>query len=143
MSDIKIIAFTGLDGGGKSSAAERLAEQGIPRVTTTDTHEMLDEIGRLVAAGQHTLVVDAVLSLTQLRMLKHTYPAAVTVVAVLSSAHHRLLRRPELSAGELLQRDWQYVEENTVGAVIALADKYIINDGSLDDFLAEVDALIA
>lgn len=141
-SNTKIIALVGLKGAGKSTAAERLAEHGVPRVTATDTHEMLEEISRLIAAGQHTVLVDSLLSLEQLRALQHAHPAAVSVVAVLSSAHHRLLHRPEVSAGDLTQRDWQQAEQTTIGAVITLADRYIVNDGALDDFLQEVDALL-
>lgn len=141
-SNTKIIAFVGLKGAGKSAAAERLAEHSVPRVTATDTHEMLEETARLIAAGQHTLLVDSLLSLEQLRTLQHAHPAAVTVVAILSSAHHRLLRCPDISAGDLTQYDWQQAEQTTIGAVITLADKYIVNDGTLDDFLQEVDTLL-
>lgn len=141
-SNVKIIALVGLAGSGKSSAAERLAEHGVPRVTAATTDEMLDEIDRLIAAGQHTLVIDSLLSLEQLRSLQHAHPAAVAVVAILSSAHHRLLRRPELSAGELTQHDWQQAEQTTIGAVLTLADTYIINDETVDDYLVRVDTLL-
>lgn len=140
---VKIIAFVGLAGGGKSAAVHYFANRGVPKVTATTAEELMAEVNHLLAAGQHTIVIDNLTSIDELKLLKRTHPNAVSVIAIVSSRHHRLQREAGLDAQQLDARDWDAVERGSLGAVIALADHYLVNNSSLDDFHRQLDQLLA
>ena len=138
---VKIIAFVGLTGSGKSTAVKHFTDHGIPKIIATSRDELASEIDDLRAAGQHTVILDGLDSLDTLTWLKHRHPGAVHVVALVSPHRYRIRRTPQLNGTELDQTDWRHVETGTLGAVIALADDYVVNDGSLADLSNRLDTL--
>lgn len=82
-----ILAIIGAPGSGKTTAADYLASQGIPRVrheyndfcNTTD--EVILEIKNLISAGQRTLVLDDIVSVEEYRRLKHEFVGCIKVIA--------------------------------------------------------------
>ena len=139
---IHILTFVGLAGSGKTTAIERCAEHGIPHVSGNSADALSDEINHLAEVGQRILVTDSIDSSEQHRALKNLYPGQVTVIAIVSSRHHRHLRKKNLSASELDALDWEHVERGSLGAVIALADHSISNNASLEQYLADIDQLV-
>lgn len=137
-----IITLVGLAGSGKSSAVAHLADKHIPKINASSSDdELLHEIHSLINSGQRTVSIDGVESIDTLLRLKHEFPGLVDSVAVVSSRHHRLLRKHGIDADQLDTLDRKHVEHGTLGAVIALADHFIINDSSIEDFYRQIDEL--
>jgi len=171
-SDIKIIAFVGLPGVGKSVAVNYITEKGYPKIyfggiiysamdeagikITPESSQIfrkeirekegkdfvvkrvVKQIHDLIAAGQHHIVLDGLYSWTEYKILKREFPGEMTVVAIVSNKklrHHRLSIRPErpFTIEEANQRDWSEIEDLEKGGPIAIADHYVINNGSIDD----------
>lgn len=178
--NIKIIAFVGLPGVGKSVAVDYITEKGYPKVyfggiiysamneagieiTPESQQKFRKEIREiegkdfvvkrvikqthdLINAGQNHIVLDGLYSWTEYKILKREFPGEISVVAIVSNKklrHHRLTNRPErpFTLEEANQRDWSEIEDLEKGGPIAIADHYIINNGSLDNMykqLAEI-----
>ena len=145
--NLKIIGFVGLIGSGKTTAVDYLTEKDIPKVRGGDTNEFIDQINRLVEAGQHRIVTDSNYSWKVYKTLKHEFPGELYVVALLAPRHirhHRLQNRGEksLTETEANQRDWQEIEDAGYGGAIALADYYVVNDGDLDNLRKQIDKVL-
>lgn len=178
--NIKIIAFVGLPGVGKSVAVDYITEKGYPKVyfggiiygamneagieITPESQQkfrkeireiegkdfvvkrVIKQVHDLINAGQNHIVLDGLYSWTEYKILKREFPGEMNVVAIVSNKklrHHRLTNRPErpFTLEEANQRDWSEIEDLEKGGPIAIADHYIINNGSLDDMykqLAEI-----
>ena len=180
--NIKIIAFVGLPGSGKSEAVEYLTEKGHPKVyfggvvldamTTagiehTPENEqpfreelrvregkdfvakrIIEELHRLIDAGQKRIVADGLYTWTEYKLLKHEFPGELIVVAVVAPKHirhHRLTIRPlrPLTIEEANDRDWAEIENLEKGGPIAIADHYIVNDGSLEELHEQIDDILS
>lgn len=105
--------------------------------------QIIEQINRLVDAGQHHIVADGLYSWTEFKALKHAFPGELSVIAVLASGHirhHRLANRPDhpLTAEQAKTRDWSEIEHLEKGGPIAMADRFIVNEGTLDQYLATV-----
>ena len=179
--NIKIIAFTGLPGAGKSEAVNYLTEKGHPKVyfggvvldamtaagiDHTEENEqpfreelraregkdfvakrIIDELHRLIDAGQKRIVADGLYTWTEYKLLKHEFPGELIVVAIVAPKHvrhHRLTIRPlrPLTIEEANERDWAEIENLEKGGPIAIADRYIINDGDLEQLHAQLDNVL-
>lgn len=179
--NIKIVAFVGLAGSGKTTATEYLAQHGIPKVygggifyeemrrsglelnpenENKFRHQIRNDKGQnhlvekfigqindLVNAGQHRIVTDSNYSWDEYKAMKHEFPGELHVVALLAPKHirhHRLHNRDErpLNEAEAGQRDWREIEDLNVGATIALADHYIINDGTIEEMYQKIDRIL-
>lgn len=179
--NVKIIAFVGLTGTGKSAAAKYLAERGVARVSfagiiekalQTEGFELtpenerlvrekqrlspsgdkialeaLQQIDRLIAAGQHKIVIDGLGAWATYRQLKHEFPGSLTVVGLTATKrirHRRVASRAEhpLTSAELDQRDYEAIETIGKGGVIAIADHFIHDDGSLEQLHSRIDTLL-
>ena len=55
---LSIIAFVGLPGSGKTTAAAHLATLGAPHITSVDTEEIIQEITHIADAGQRLIALD-------------------------------------------------------------------------------------
>jgi len=120
-----------------------IKREGIEFVSTKITAELR----ALINAGQHHIVADGLSSWTEYKMLKHEFSGEMIFVAIVSPKkmrHHRLLTRPvrPLSQFEADQRDWDEIETMEKGGPIAIADHYIINDGTIDDLHEKLDKLL-
>jgi dephospho-CoA kinase len=178
--NLKILAFVGLTGAGKSTAVEYFTEKGFPKVyfggvildamteaglEHTQENEkpfreelrqkygkdvvanrIVEQIHRLADAGQHRIIADGIYTWTEYKILKKAFPGELTVVAVVAPRHlryHRLAQRPlrPLTSAEAYDRDQAEIENLEKGGPIAIADHFIINNGSIETFDKQLDAL--
>jgi len=169
--NVKIVAFVGLAGSGKSSAVEYLTKKGIPKIyfggviykameeagieITWDSQKkfreeireregkdfvvkrVIKEAHDLIAAGQHRIVLDGLYSWSEYKILKHEFPGAMTVIAIVTPKHERksrMVKRPErpMTSEEVDERDWAEIENLEKGGPIAIADYFVHNDRDID-----------
>lgn len=179
---IKILAFVGLSGSGKSTAVDYIAQKGYPKVNFgavildamteaglahTQENEkpfreqirakygndyvaknIINQIHKLIESGQRRIAADGLYSWTEYKALKKEFPGELIVAAVVATKklrHRRLLNRPirPLSQFEADQRDWAEIENLEKGGPIAVADYYIMNNGSFDDLNNQIDKLLS
>lgn len=179
--DIKIVAFVGLPGAGKSSAVDHITAKGYPKVyfggvildamseaglVHNEENEkifreeirknegkdfvvkrIIKQIHDLADAGQHRIVADGLYSWTEYKSLKHEFPGELNVFAVVAAKklrHRRLANRPlrPLTSAEADERDWAEIENLEKGGPIAIADHYIINNGSIEHLYEQIDAAL-
>ena len=106
-----------------------------------------DQIHHLSDAGQHRVIVDGIYSWAEYKRLKHEFPGEMTTIAVVAPKHLRygwLKNRhddrpqtPEVSA----ERDYHEIESLNKGGPIAVADYFVMNDGSIEDFARQLDEI--
>lgn len=107
---------------------------------------IIEQIKNLAAAGQHRIIADGLYSWSEYKALRHAFPGEMSVVAVVAPRHtryHRLANRAErpYTEKEAYERDITQIENIEQGGPIAIADHYIINDGSIESLNAQLDAL--
>ncbi len=178
--NLKILAFVGLAGSGKSTAVEHFTQKKYPKVYfggvvldamkeagIEDTaanertfreelrekhgkdvivNRIVDQIKHLADAGQHRIIADGLYTWTEYKILKSAFPGELTVVAVVTPRHlryHRLSIREvrPLTSTEAYDRDQSEIENLEKGGPIALADYYVINNGSIEHFNDELELL--
>jgi dephospho-CoA kinase len=179
--NVRIIAFVGLPGTGKSAATSYLTEQNIPKVSFGDivmkavseaaldpTQEnerevreklrldpsgdkalaqVISEIQKLIDSGQHRIVLDGLGSWESYKKLKHEFPGNVTVVAFTAQKYIRYRRLAQRESNPLPEplvdaRDYDEIETLNKGGVIAMADFYIFDNGSLEQLHTQIDDLL-
>lgn len=106
-----------------------------------------EQVHRLIDAGQKYIVFDGLYSWSEYKFLKHEFPSILTTVAIVAPRklrHHRIANRPErpFTAEEANVRDWSEIENLEKGGPIAIADYYIVNDGSLEDLHKKLEVLV-
>jgi dephospho-CoA kinase len=142
---------------------EAMAEAGIPqgeaneKVFRVDIREregkdfvvkrINQQIHNLINAGQHRIVADGVYSWDEYKIMKHEFPGELEVIAVVAQKrirHKRLTTRTErpLTLEEANSRDWSEIEDIQKGGPIAIADHFVINDGSMEDMYEQVDKIL-
>ena len=104
---------------------------------------VVDEVKRLIEAGQKRIVLDGLYSWTEYKILKKEFPGEMTTVAVVMGKrlrHKRVAERPErpFDAQAINERDWSEIENLEKGGPIAIADYYIVNDGSISELHKEM-----
>ena len=110
-------------------------------------NEIIKEIENLADAGQHRIVADGLYSWSEYKVLKQRFHNELIVVAVVASKHqryHRLSKRPirPLNGAEAHERDISEIENLEKGGPIAIADYYLINNGSYEDFYKQIDEVL-
>ncbi len=108
--------------------------------------QVMGEIDNLIASGQKRIVLDGLYSWTEYKELKSKYPGLLTVVAIVvpkALRHFRVGKREErpFTLKEIQERDYTEVENIEKGGPIAMADYYILNDGSvaeMNEKMAEI-----
>jgi len=178
--NLKILAFVGLPGAGKSTAVEYFTENGYPRVyfggviyeamkdagieRTAESEKVfreeyrekfgkdavarkiIEQIHGLAGAGQHRIIADGLYSWTEYKTLKSEFPGELTLVAIVAPRHvryHRLANRAErpYTHTESYERDTTQIENLEQGGPIAIADHYVINDGSVETLTKQLNLL--
>lgn len=179
--NLKLIAFVGLAGTGKSAAADHLGKQGIPKVSFSDiimnhvakagldptlenerivreqlrldpagdlvATEALSQISHLANSGQHKILIDGLGSWDTYRRLRHELHGSLTVVALTARRHirhRRLTQRPDhpMTSQQIDQRDYDEIETLNKGGVVAIADYYLFDNGSLEQLRVQIDNLL-
>jgi dephospho-CoA kinase len=94
-----------------------------------------------------SVIVDGLYSWDEYLVLKARYGDRLVVVAVTASPAtrgRRLSARPvrPLSAGELASRDRAEIENLNKGGPIAMADIMLVNEGTVEELLAQADRIL-
>ena len=107
---------------------------------------VIKNIHDLVNAGQNKIVLDGLYTWSEYKFLKHEFPGQVVVIAIVTPKYlryQRMAKRIErpMQPHEVDQRDWSEIENLEKGGPIAIADYFIINDGSLEQLHQKIDAV--
>ena len=106
---------------------------------------VIKNIHDLINAGQNKIVLDGLYTWSEYKLLKHEFPGQVVVIAIVTPKYlryQRMAKRIErpMQPHEVDQRDWSEIENFEKGGPIAIADYFIINDGSLEQLHQKIDA---
>ena len=106
---------------------------------------VIKNIHDLINAGQNKIVLDGLYTWSEYKFLKHEFPGQVVVIAIVTPKYlryQRMAKRIErpMQPHEIDQRDWSEIENLEKGGPIAIADYFIINDGSLEQLHQKIDA---
>ena len=106
---------------------------------------VIKNIHDLINAGQNKIVLDGLYPWSEYKLLKHEFPGQVVVIAIVTPKYlryQRMAKRIErpMQPHEVDQRDWSEIENLEKGGPIAIADYFIINDGSLEQLHQKIDA---
>ena len=179
--NLKIVAFVGLAGSGKSTAVEYFTEQGYPKVyfggvilqamadagiertaaseqrfreAVREEHgkdfvanKIVEQIKHLSASGQHRIIADGLYTWTEFLVLKKAFPGELSLVAIVTPRHlryHRLSERAirPFTATEAHERDITEIEHLEKGGPIAIADHYVVNDGTVEELDTKLTSLL-
>ena len=100
-------------------------------------NRIVEQIQRLIDAGQHRIIADGLYTWTEYKILKKAFPGELNVVAIVAPRrvrYHRLSERPirPLTATEAYERDTSEIENLEKGGPIAIADHYIGNGSTVE-----------
>jgi len=179
--NLKIVAFVGLAGSGKSTAVEYFTGKGYPKVYfggviyqamqdagiertaaieqkfREDIREkngkdfvankIIEQIKHLAASGQHRIIADGLYTWTEFLVLKKAFPGELSLVAIVTPRqlrYRRLAERAErpYTATESHERDISEIENLEKGGPIAIADHYVINDGTVEELDKKLSDLL-
>ena len=109
--------------------------------------QVIESTKNLIAAGQKRIVLDGLYTWTEYKILKKEFPGQMTVLAVVvdkSIRHKRVAERPErpFNAEEIQERDRSEIENLEKGGPIAMADYYLLNNGSVEALEKDVDEVL-
>lgn len=109
--------------------------------------QVITEMNNLIAAGQHQIVLDGLGGWESYKRIKHEFPGSLTVVAFTAQRHIRYRRLGHLSSHpipehEVNERDYDEIETLGKGGVIAMADYYLFDNGSLEQLHMQIDELL-
>ncbi len=109
--------------------------------------QVITETRDLISAGQKRIVLDGVYSWTEYCTLKHEFPKALTFIAIVVDKHlryERVANRPGRSfdAAAIRERDRSEIENLEKGGPIAMADYYIINNGTIKESTDQLEEIL-
>ena len=109
--------------------------------------QVIESTKNLIAAGQKRIVLDGLYTWTEYKILKKEFPGQMTVLAVVvdkSIRYKRVAKRPErpFNAEEIQERDRSEIENLEKGGPIAMADYYLLNNGSVEALEKDVDEVL-
>lgn len=183
MDNVKIIAFVGMSGSGKSVAVDYLTDKKYPKVyfggmiykemekrgieRTEDgesekkfreeirategkdwvVNQVIAETKDLIAAGQKRIILDGVYSWTEYRILKHEFPTQLTFIAIVTDRklrYKRVAKRPNrpFDGNAIRERDRSEIENLEKGGPIAMADYYVLNNGTTEDMTNRINEIL-
>ncbi len=179
--NVKLIAFVGLSGTGRSAATAYLGNQNIPKVSFDEiiqkalssenldptvenerlvreklrlspsgdlvANEVVDQINGLMSGGQHKIVIDGLGSWDTYKRLRHEFSGNMTVIALVARRHirhRRMAERPSVpfTSAQTDQRDYEMIETLNKGGIIAMADYFITDNGSVEQLYTQIDKLL-
>jgi len=99
----------------------------------------IKEAKKLIEAGQKRVVLDGVYSWTEYKILRKEWPTEMTVVAIVvpkALRRKRVAERPDrpFDARAIAERDRSEIENLEKGGPIAIADYYVDNSGTVEEF---------
>lgn len=109
--------------------------------------QVIESVRKLIEAGQKRIVLDGVYSWTEYKILRKEFPGMVQFLAVVVPKRLRYLRvgrreeRP-LDRQEIRERDFSEIENLEKGGPIAMADWYVLNDGTKEELCEAVDGIL-
>jgi dephospho-CoA kinase len=108
---------------------------------------ILTETEELFESGQQQVVVDGLYSWTEYKIFKEAIGDRAVIIAVVtpkSLRHARLANRPvrPLTEAEVSRRDYAEIENLEKGGPIANADYYLLNTGTTEQLLANLDEIL-
>ncbi len=112
------------------------------------TEQTIPQIHDLINSGQRRIVTDGSATLDEHKALLSEFPGNTTTIALVAPKnlrHRRLTDRPRhpLTAAAARSRDWAETEYESKAGPIALADYYIINDGTPEILHQKLDAILS
>ena len=120
---------------------ERMMREGLREKEGKDfvVKRIVKDDKKLIEAGQKRIVLDGLYSWTEYKVLRQEFPTEMTVVAIVTPKalrRKRLAERPErpLTAQEVAERDRTEIENLEKGGPIAIADYYVDNSGTIEEF---------
>ena len=110
-------------------------------------NQVIAETKDLIAAGQKRIVLDGVYSWTEYKALKKEFPTSLTFLAIVVDRklrYDRVAKRPGRSfdGTAIRERDRSEIENLEKGGPIALADYYILNNGTIDDLKDNLNKIL-
>ena len=102
-------------------------------------NRVVKDVKKLIEAGQKRIVLDGLYSWTEYKVLRKGFPDEMTVVAIVTPKalrRERLANRPvrPLTPAEVAERDRSEIENLEKGGPIAIADYYVDNSGTIEEF---------
>lgn len=109
--------------------------------------QVIDETKKLIEAGQKRIVLDGVYSWTEYVTLKKEFPGELNFVAIVvpkKLRYKRVAERPDrpFNRNEIMERDRSEIENLEKGGPIAMADYYILNDGTIEEANEKMDEIL-
>ncbi|MBR2587288.1 AAA family ATPase [Candidatus Saccharibacteria bacterium] len=109
--------------------------------------QVIEEVRRLIEAGQRRIVLDGVYSWTEYLALKREFPGEMIFLALVvpkKLRYKRVSERPErpFNRQEIMERDRSEIENLEKGGPIAAADYYILNNGTIEEANEKIDEIL-
>lgn len=109
--------------------------------------QVINEAKDLIAAGQKRIILDGVYSWTEYKALRHVFPGKITFLAIVvdrKKRYERVAKRAARSfdAEAIRERDRSEIENLEKGGPIALADYYILNNGTVSELHQDIDKVL-
>lgn len=109
--------------------------------------QAIEETKKLIESGQRRVVLDGVYSWTEYVMLKKEFPGELTFLAIVVPRKLRYKRVEErierpFNRQEILERDHSEIENIEKGGPIAMADYYVLNDGTVEEMYGKIDEIL-
>ena len=109
--------------------------------------QVINDVHKLIEAGQKRIVLDGVYSWTEYKILKKEFPGEMVFVALVlpkKLRYKRVSERPErpFNRAEIMERDRSEIENLEKGGPIAAADYYILNDGTIEETNKKLDVIL-
>ncbi len=125
---------------------EDMRKQEGPAVLAKRVSEKADSY---IQNNQPTVVFDGLYSWTEYKFLKEKYNDDLIVVAIIATKslrHQRVIDRKDshraYTKQQIITREIDEIENLEKGGPIAIADYYLLNDGTQEELLANLDSLI-
>lgn len=109
--------------------------------------QAIAETKDLIKAGQKHIVLDGLYSWTEYRAFQHEFPGSLTLLAIVipkAMRYERVAKRPDrpFDTQAIRERDYGEIEKMEKGGPIAMADYFILNDGSAEDLQGHIKDIL-
>ena len=132
----------------RTAASEQIFREEIREQNGKDfvANKIVEQIKHLAASGQHRIIADGLYTWTEFLVLKKAFPGELHLVAIVTPRQLRYRRLSEravrpFTVTEAHERDITEIEHLEKGGPIAIADHYVINDGSVEELHEKLRAV--